>query len=452
MRHGHLPAGAGSVHCNRKFAGWRPLFLLSILLLLVPPALAADERSEQLPGGVSSGRLPFHADLSARRDAGSGTILDVLLEVPYTSLRFVKEGRGYWARFDVTVLVYDRSGNQVNGDLWTIPIPSLNPRGDQENGRVLHRHFPLVAADGRLRVEITVSQSGSGRGGKWTRTLDVPRWDSAELVFSRPMFGRSDLGPAARDSAWALRDSSWTNGFTPEVRRRYGASRPELSVRGEIYDQLADESPGYRLEWAILGEEDRPGPSGALDVAREGHRGRWLVQPPIDSLGHGAWRLRLTARLGRKTTTIEERFEIDESRLNLVVDAVMIRSVLAYIAGNDDLVRLEEMPADSLAPFWDSFWARRDPTPGTPRNESREEFLRRVEHVNATYSNIDPGWRSDMGRIYIRYGPPDQVEKDPFSGSGPPREIWIYTARNLRYVFVDTEGFGRYRLVGQERP
>jgi GWxTD domain-containing protein len=175
------------------------------------------------------------------------------------------------------------------------------------------------------------------------------------------------------------------------------------------------------------------------------------VRPPIDSLSHGAWRLRLTARLGRKTVTIEERFEIDESRLNLMADDTMIRGVLAIIAGNDELVLLEEMAPDSLTAFWDSFWTRRDPSPGTQRNENCDEFMRRVEHVNASYSALEPGWKSDMGRIYIRYGPPDQVEKDPYSASGPPREIWYYTARNLRYVFVDAEGFGRYRLVGQER-
>lgn len=422
-----------------------------ILLLVARPVLGADDRTEQAPGGVSSGRLTFHADLAARRSA-TGTTLDVLLEVPYTTLRFLKEGSVWVARFDVTVLVYDRGGNQVNGDLWTIPISTPNAKRDQSAGLVLHRHFPLQVTEGRLRVKTTVSQSGSGREGEWTRTIEVPRWGGTELALSLPMFGRSDLTPAARDSAWAIRDSSWIDGFTPVVRRRYGASHPDLSVKGDIYDQMADLSPAYRLEWSIVGEDNRPGPSGEMTVPRQDHRGTWLVCPPIDSLGHGAWRLRLTARLGGKTATTEERFEIDESRINLMTDDIMIRGVLAYIAGNEELVLLEEMPPDSLAAFWNSFWTRRDPTPGTLRNESRDEFMRRVEHANGSYTQLEPGWKSDMGRIYIRYGPPDLVEKDPYSSTGPPREIWYYTTRNLRYVFHDSEGFGRYRLVGQERP
>jgi len=451
-RRGQLPAGADPVHCNLSLPCRRVPILLFLLLLLVRPAHGADDRPEAGPGGVSRGRLTFYADVAARRADPGGTMLDVLVELPYTSLRFAKGGGGWGARFDVTVLVYDRSGNQVNGDLWTIPLTTPNANRDQAAGLALRRHFSLLVTDGRLRVEVLVSQTGSGREGNWSRTLDLPRWAGAELALSLPIFGRSDLAGAALDSAWAVRDSNWTNGFTPVVRRRYGDSNPDLSIRGEIYDQMADDLPCYHLEWALLGEGNLPGPSGAMDVPRQDHRGSWLVRPPIDSLAHGAWRLRLTARLATKTATIKERFEIDESRLDLRKDATMIRGVLAYIAGNEELVLLDEMPADSLAAFWDSFWTRRDPTPGTPRNENRDEFMRRVEQVNNNYSILQPGWKSDMGRIYIRYGPPDQVEKEPFSSIGPPREIWFYTARNLRYVFVDTEGFGRYRLVGQERP
>jgi hypothetical protein len=74
-----------------------------------------------------------------------------------------------------------------------------------------------------------------------------------------------------------------------------------------------------------------------------------------------------------------------------------------------------------------------------------------VEYANVNFTALDAGWRTDMGRIYIRYGPPDQIERIPFSADGPPREIWMYEARNLRFLFVDTEGFGRFRLAGSQR-
>ena len=51
-----------------------------------------------------------------------------------------------------------------------------------------------------------------------------------------------------------------------------------------------------------------------------------------------------------------------------------------------------------------------------------------------------------------RYGAPDEVDKTPYSNAGPPREVWYYVERQLRFVFLDTEGFGRFRLAGSVGP
>ncbi|HEX7878816.1 MAG TPA: GWxTD domain-containing protein [Candidatus Eisenbacteria bacterium] len=449
-----VPSVTSPAHCNpaRRTVFVRVLVALFLAVAFAPNARAQDRSPAPGPPGVSRGGLNYAAELSVRRNAAGATVLDVLVEVPYSSLRFARDAGGWVARFDVTVLVYDRSGNQVNGDLWTIPVRSTDAARDQSRGLSIRRRYPLIVTEGRLKVDISAVQSGSGREGTWTRTIEVPRWDGTEMALSLPMFGRCDLSTATRDSSWSPPDTSWGPAFAPVVRRRYGDSQPDLCVRGEVYDQDPSDAPAYRFDWSIEGEHDRKGGSGSFEVPRVNHRGTWMVHPPIDSLSRGEWRLFVTARLANRSVRIEERFEIDESRLNVLDDADMIRGVLAYIADNEELVRLENLPVDSLATFWDQFWRRRDPSKDTPRNENRDEFMRRVEYVNAGYSIMDAGWRSDMGRIYIRYGAPDQVEKVPYTSEGPPHEIWYYTERNLRFVFVDSEGFGRFRLVGRERP
>jgi GWxTD domain-containing protein len=409
------------------------------------PAAQAQERRESAPGAVSRGRVPFFADVSTRLTPEGTYLAEVLLELPYTSLRFVRDQAAWSARFDVTVLVYDRAGNQLNGDLWTIPLSTLDPNRDQSEGLRFRRRFPMAIAPGRLRVEVTVAQTGSGREGEWSATIDVPRYDGSELVFSRPAFGRCDLGPAERDTTWSTGD------FTPVVRRRYGDALPSLCVSGDIYDQANDAATEYLLTWGIFGDARDAVVRGEARVPRRGGRGSFLIAPNIDSLSHGDWRLVLETRIGTAHATREEPFQVDESRLDLLSDQEMIRGVVAYIAGNEELLALESLPQDSLQSYWDSFWGRRDPSPGTPRNENQDEFLRRVEYVNVNFTALDAGWRTDMGRIYIRYGPPDQIERIPFSADGPPREIWMYEARNLRFLFVDTEGFGRFRLAGSQR-
>jgi GWxTD domain-containing protein len=72
--------------------------------------------------------------------------------------------------------------------------------------------------------------------------------------------------------------------------------------------------------------------------------------------------------------------------------------------------------------FIKQFWLRRDPTPGTPVNKFKEEHYRRIAYANAHFAFHGPGWKTDRGRIYILYGPPDEIENHPVPGD----EQWLY--------------------------
>src|SRR5436309_4804791 len=67
--------------------------------------------------------------------------------------------------------------------------------------------------------------------------------------------------------------------------------------------------------------------------------------------------------------------------------------------------------------FIEQFWVRRDSDPRTSENEFKEEHYRRIAHANERFASGIPGWKTDRGRIYILYGPPDDVEKYPGGGN-----------------------------------
>ncbi len=67
--------------------------------------------------------------------------------------------------------------------------------------------------------------------------------------------------------------------------------------------------------------------------------------------------------------------------------------------------------------FIEQFWLRRDPTPDTEENEFREEHYRRIQYANEHFAAGIPGWRTDRGRIYIVWGPPDEIESHPSGGT-----------------------------------
>jgi hypothetical protein len=59
-----------------------------------------------------------------------------------------------------------------------------------------------------------------------------------------------------------------------------------------------------------------------------------------------------------------------------------------------------------------------------------------------------PGWRTERGRIFIKYGPPDEVLTRVQGGSAKPYEVWKYTrGRGKKFIFLDLTQFGNYSLI-----
>jgi GWxTD domain-containing protein len=115
--------------------------------------------------------------------------------------------------------------------------------------------------------------------------------------------------------------------------------------------------------------------------------------------------------------------------------------------------------------FIEAFWQRRDPTPDTVENEFKEEHYRRMEYANEHFAAGIPGWKSDRGRIYIMYGPADEIEAHPSGGSYErpmeegggetstyPFEDWRYrylegVGQEIIIEFVDTCMCGDYHMT-----
>src|SRR5690606_31039977 len=118
---------------------------------------------------------------------------------------------------------------------------------------------------------------------------------------------------------------------------------------------------------------------------------------------------------------------------------------LRYIAKDGELraIRNAPTPQEQVRLFRE-FWDKRDPTPGTRRNERMEEYYYRVAYANRNYGRFstDNGWNTDRGEVYIRFGEPDFVENHPFNYGTKPYQIWYYNRLGRRFIFVDETGFG----------
>src|SRR5262249_43024034 len=94
------------------------------------------------------------------------------------------------------------------------------------------------------------------------------------------------------------------------------------------------------------------------------------------------------------------------------------------------------------AAFAKKFWEKRDPTPGTPENEYETIFWQRVEQADKTYKDqIRDGSATDIGRIFILFGPPTGQHKDSrytFWDYEPSPVNGIKEKMSLSFATVDT--------------
>lgn len=150
-----------------------------------------------------------------------------------------------------------------------------------------------------------------------------------------------------------------------------------------------------------------------------------------------------------------------------------ISGPISYIITPQERAAFKKLTTDDERDrFIQEFWRRRNPNPGSPENTFKEEFYRRVAYANEHFASGIPGWKTDRGRIYIMYGPPDEIESHPSGGTyvanpgsvpwtGPgasnmmttyPFVDWIYhyipgIGENVKLEFVDPTMSGEYQLT-----
>jgi GWxTD domain-containing protein len=142
---------------------------------------------------------------------------------------------------------------------------------------------------------------------------------------------------------------------------------------------------------------------------------------------------------------------------------------VAYIITDSERTAFLTLQTDAeREKYSELFWSRRDPTPGTAENEFKNEHYRRIGYVSrfASKSGI-PGWKTDRGRIYIEFGPPDEIDSHPSGGtfttpSGTstvayPFEDWTYRViegigKNVKMEFVDTAINGEFHMTMDPNP
>ncbi|MCB9462520.1 MAG: GWxTD domain-containing protein [Candidatus Eisenbacteria bacterium] len=419
---------------SRQLVG---LLLLCLGILVDVPVARAGFDVTDVPPFPSTSRPRFQVNAANYLGEMGAPEVVLAFRIPYSELFFAEKtdtfGATYYeAEFDLIMLLSDGK-RQVGGDLWNEVI-RVESEAETESRKRWHRRIVRIPAEkGRLTAEVSIHERESGRASGTSWEIDVPDYEDERISLS---------------SLWVVdceKDGD-SDEFPPRswlLESRFGEPLGSICVRGEVY---RNDLPGpVSLRWRVLDARQEKVHEDRLSFDG-GERVPFRFQPNLQDLWLGNYLLEVEVEAGGKKAKRKFAFQMDETTVSLTNDMEQSLDLVRLIATKAEINALEDAPEEARAEAWTKFWDERDPTPGTPDNEFKNSFFQRVRYANENYGVLEPGWRSDRGRIYIKYGQPEQVESRPSRVDGLAVEVWTYIDLGLRFVFVDYDGFGRYEL------
>ncbi len=378
----------------------------------------------------------FTADLAVAVDSSTRSKVKIVLSIPYPELDWERSGQGYSGGVDFVVeLVPEKGQRRLYGDSWEkrLLLTEYSATVSHRNQLVESREFAVPA--GRYSVRLEVQDVHSQLMSEVRDKLEVKDLSKVPVSFA--------------DLELGLVDSAGT--FVPFPSRQFGFNSGGIAVRAVLVDRRVGEWPRpYHYHWRVLDDAGTSAAQGdtVVNVTRPAEP--VVLRPTHSNLFIGGYTFELEMQEGKMSWRTTRTFEVEESGPPRGHDFDQMLEALAYIADNAEVEAMRNKSPDEQAALWEAFWRRRDPTPETARNEFQIEFFRRMRYADQHFLGFGPGWRSDMGRAYIRYGPPDQIEQRQASATQPALEIWYYNQPYRRLVFGDREGFGRFTLLNPQ--
>lgn len=403
---------------------------------LVAPSRPAGAQQPTVP--LASATPPRFAVSTAQELSKDGrATLRLTVQVPITEVQFVRVPAGFGAAVEILLVVTDGKGRQVGGDAWEERFVVGTLAETQAPGALLTATRSVRVESGKHRVKARVRDANSRRQSEVEGEVEVRGVGPQGLAVATPVFGE-----CAPDSAGQLV-------FQEIASRRFIGSLERFCVRFSVFDR-APETPRYTVSWRVQDERGETLREGEAVIERAAADAA-LITPDVRGLFVGSYRLDLRLRDGRREARVQAEFYLESLDAPSGEDWDVLVEAAALFAGEaaSEPLRKAATP-DERERAWREFWAARDPDPTTPANEVLREFVRRVRYANANFRGLAAGYKTDQGRVYLRYGAPDDVEDRPAGDGSPPMLIWDYQDERKRFVFIDRQGFGRYELLSSE--
>ncbi|MGA9118145.1 MAG: GWxTD domain-containing protein [Bacteroidota bacterium] len=426
------------------------VFVLSIVAAV---AVAQSVRSPE----------PFRLSVDLARFRGpddSTGLTELYYSLPQRSLVYVADTSGFVGGMDISIIVSEKD-SLVFADRWLAPS-RVKDTADLVGGLNLVGICQIPLKRGEFVVKIL----GRDKNAPARKDSVLIKLTFVPVGSDRTTLSDIELASTIRKSQHRTPFYKNTLEVIPNVDGVYGADQP-CYMYAEAYNLLIGPDTGAYVErTAIYDAIGRERFVKDREKKRFGESSVLVNQIGLTELQTGTYSLvvslldtskKVMTSTSRKFFVLNQKLGTDStllaasSSVPLVVLASMSEKDLdeefkqaKYEATGSEETQYKLLKGeDAKRKFLSAFWRRRPPG-------YRDAYMARIGYANQNYTLMKtPGYRSDRGRVYIVYGPPDDVERHPSESDTRAYEIWSYHSiqGGVIFVFVQRNATGEYELV-----
>jgi GWxTD domain-containing protein len=369
--------------------------------------------------------------------------LDVYFAFANDILQFVKGRQAdFTGGYDLFVTIFDKKGNLIaeKSTQKKITVDSFEATNDRNLRNRLKLSFELIPGEYKLVLNLTDHDTQKNLHRE--KELHIKSFGFNKLAVSEILF--ADY--IAQDSMGQIVQ------IFPNLDRNFTDPNSLFWAFFKLHPVNAKDS--LKITYTVTDASDQA-------IVRDEHKilPTSKVFPYLFDLSKhikSPGRYSIIAQIKQNETEVKTQAKFSANWSNFTFSKLNISSAIEALKEfiPDKEYKMTDQMSDSVKEDWfKQFWTRRDPTLKTEKNELQEEFYRRIDFANNqfTVNALDKeGWQTDRGNIYIKYGPPTDVERHIDEMNIPPYEIWYYHHIERRYIFEDKSGIGDFKLVRVE--
>ena len=418
----------------------KPKIVIYIVFILstIFPSFAVSQLKDKSLDNADMNRESYYLEplVFYQKDSLNGR-LDLYVELFPESLQFKynpSAGR-YEASIDYTVIIKNSSDNIFYNNIYTESFSNTEAEQKNLSNKYVFSLKQFILPPGQYKLNFNIRDKNTSNESSKDIDVTVNDYSSKKLSYSSIML-LSDYKI----------DAEGKKDITPIVDGNIGNYK-EFFLFFDIINN-SDSMIYKEYAYRIYNEAGKNFAEGNFNYYLQPGENKNIERIPESNFIIGNYKLDIVDK--NQNEIVVHRFikyywsdlPVNIKDLDAAIDQ------LIYIATSDQLsyIRKGKTFEEKERRFL-KFWRDKDPTPNTPRNELMSEYYSRIKIANERYSHYVPGWKTDMGMVYIIYGNPSNIDRHPFDSDAKPYEVWDYYDSNKRFIFVDYSGFGDYRLI-----